>query len=109
MLHSFTHSTIFDNIGRKCNRAALYVFTKVLALLSCGRQFLQIIASFFLSSRILGFLFAIPNFTAGFMRLWNEETNYETNVMNEMRNERYRSHHVAEGCSFEMVYDITLI
>jgi hypothetical protein len=36
-----------DNIGRKCNPAALNVFTKELALLWCGRQFLQIIASFF--------------------------------------------------------------
>jgi len=70
-----------DNIGEKCNRAALYVFTKELALLWCGKQFLQIIASFFLSSRILGFLFAVPNFTAGFMRLWNEEMKYETNVI----------------------------
>ena len=36
-----------DNIRRKCIRAALYVFMKELALLWCGRQFLQIIASFF--------------------------------------------------------------
>jgi len=32
-----------DNIGRKCNRAGLYVFTKEPALLWCGRQSLQII------------------------------------------------------------------
>ena len=36
-----------DKIGRKCKRAAMYMFTKVLALLWCGRQLLQIIASFF--------------------------------------------------------------
>ena len=71
-----------DNIGRKCNRAALYVFTKELALLWCGRQFLQIIASFFLSSRNSGgFLFAVHNFTGGFMGLWNEEMKHETNVI----------------------------
>ena len=35
----------------------------------------------FLSSRILGFLFAVPNFTASFMRLWNEEMKYEMNVI----------------------------
>jgi len=70
-----------DNIRRKCNQAALYVFMKVLALVWCGRQFLQIMASFFLSSRSLGFLFAVPNFTVGFMRLWNEEMKYETNVI----------------------------
>jgi len=29
----------------------------------------------------LGFLFAVPNFTAGFMRLWNKEMKYETNVI----------------------------
>jgi hypothetical protein len=54
---------------------------KELALLWCGRQFLQIIASFFLSSQSLGFLFAVPNFTGGFMGLWNEEMKYETNVI----------------------------
>jgi len=55
---------------------------KELALLWCGRQFLQIIASFFLSSRTLGgFLFAVPNFTGGFMGLWNEEMKYKTNVI----------------------------
>ena len=70
-----------DNIGRKCNVAALYVFMKELALLNSGRQLLQIIALFFLSSRILGFLFAVPNFTASFMRLWNEEMKYETSVI----------------------------
>ena len=70
-----------DNIGRKCNRAALYVFMKELALLWCGRQFLQIIASFFLSRSSGGFLFAVPNFTGGFMGLWNEEMKYETNVI----------------------------
>ena len=76
--HSFDY---ISTTGRKCNRAALYVFMKVLALLWCGRQLLQIIASYFLSSRILGFLFAVPNFTAGFMCLWNEGMKYETNVI----------------------------
>ena len=50
-----------DNIGRKCNRAALFVFMKELALLWCGRQFLQIIASFFsLLSNFGWFSFCIP-------------------------------------------------
>jgi hypothetical protein len=56
------------------------MFTKELALIWCGRQFLQIVASFFLSSRSLGFLFAVSNFIGGFMSLWNEEMNYETIV-----------------------------
>ena len=60
-----------DNIGRKCNRAALYVFMKELALLLCGRQFLQIIDSFFSLISKFGFLFAVPNFTGSFMGHWN--------------------------------------
>jgi hypothetical protein len=51
---------------------------------------------FFRSSRILGFLFAVPNFTGGFMGLWNEEMKYETTV-------------IPLAWSFGMVYDITLI
>jgi len=36
----------------------------------------------FFSPRSLGgFLFAVPNFTGGFMGLWNEEMKYETNVI----------------------------
>jgi len=48
-----------DNIGSKCNRDALCLFVKELALLWCGIQLLEIIYSFFLCSRILGFLFAV--------------------------------------------------
>jgi hypothetical protein len=29
----------------------------------------------------LGFLFAVPNFTGGFMGLWNEEMKYEITVI----------------------------
>jgi hypothetical protein len=29
----------------------------------------------------LGFLFAVPNFTGGFMGLWNEEMKHETTVI----------------------------
>jgi hypothetical protein len=43
---------------------------------------------FFLSSQSLDFLFAVPNYTGGFMGLWNgfmglwnEEMKYETNVI----------------------------
>jgi hypothetical protein len=48
-----------DKIVNKFNRAASCVFMKVLALLWYGRQLPEIIASFFLSSRNRGFLFAI--------------------------------------------------
>ena len=58
-----------DNIGSKCNWAASCVFLKELALLWCGRQLLEIISSFFLCSRSLGFLFAVPNFTDGLQML----------------------------------------
>ena len=36
-----------DNIGSKCNRAALCLFVKELALFRCGIQLLEIISSFF--------------------------------------------------------------
>ena len=36
-----------DDIGSKCNRAALCLIVMELALLRCGRQFLEIISSFF--------------------------------------------------------------
>jgi hypothetical protein len=44
-----------NNIASKCNWAALCMLKKVLALLWCGRQFLEIISSFFLSSQNQGF------------------------------------------------------
>lgn len=69
------------NIGSKCNRAASCLFVKELALLWCGRQLLEIISSFFLCSRILCFLFAVPNFTDGFMPPSNSEMKHETNVI----------------------------
>ena len=47
-----------DNIWRKCKRAAMYMFTKVLALLWCGRELLQIIASFFSLLSKFGFFFS---------------------------------------------------
>jgi len=70
-----------NNIGSKCNQAASCLFVKELALLWCGRQLLEIISSFFLCSRCLGFLFAVPNFTDGFMRLSNSQMKQETNVI----------------------------
>ena len=45
-----------DNIRNKCNRATSCLFRKELALLWCGKQLLEIIYSFFLCSRNLGFL-----------------------------------------------------
>jgi hypothetical protein len=69
-----------DHIGSKCNRAALGVLVNVLALLWCGRQFLEII-HFFLSSRSQGFLFAFSNCTDGFMHLSKQEMKHETNVI----------------------------
>jgi len=70
-----------DNIGSKCNRAASCLFVKELPLVWCGIQLLEIISSFFLLSRISSFLFAVPNFTDGFMRLSNSEMKQETNVI----------------------------
>ena len=70
-----------DNIWSKCNWAALFLFMKEMALLWCGRQLLEIISSFFLCYRILGFLFAVPNFTDGFMCLYNNQMKHETNVI----------------------------
>ena len=46
-----------------------------------GDSYYKLLLHFFLSSRSLGFLFAVPNFAAGFMRLWNEEMKYEMNVI----------------------------
>ena len=101
---------LYLNIGSKCNRAASCLFMKELALLWCGRQFLEIISSFFLCSRSLGLLFVVPNFTDGFMRLsltvkWNRKRM----LLLSLHNECYRYPHVTELCSTEMVYDITLI
>jgi hypothetical protein len=69
-----------DNIANKCNRAASCLFMKELALLWCGRQLLEIISLFFLCYRSLVFLFAVPDFTDGFMRLSLSEMKQETNV-----------------------------
>ena len=46
-----------DNIRRKCNLTASCVFVKELALLWCGRQFLEIISSFFSLLSKSGFSF----------------------------------------------------
>ena len=70
-----------DNIGSKCNRATSCLFMKELALLWCGRQFLEIIYSFFLCSRNLGFLFEVCNLTDDFMRSSNSEMKKETTVI----------------------------
>jgi len=70
-----------DNIVSKCNRAASCLFMKELALFRCGRELLEIISSFFLCSRILGFLFAVPNFIDGFMHPSNSGMKQGTNVI----------------------------
>jgi len=70
-----------DNLGSKCNQAAPCLFVKELALLWCGRELLEIISSFFLCSRSLGFLFAVPNFTVGFMRPSNSGMKQGMNVI----------------------------
>ena len=70
-----------DNLGSKCNQAASCLFMKELALLWCGRELLEIISSFFLCSRSLGFLFAVPNFTGNFMHPSNSEMKQRTNVI----------------------------
>ena len=46
-----------DNIGSKCNQAALCLFVKELALFRCRRQFLEIISSFFSPLLKFGFSF----------------------------------------------------
>ena len=69
-----------NDIGSKCNQAASCLFMKELALFRCGRQSLEIISSFFFCSRSLGFLFAVPNFTDGFMRPSNSEMKQETQL-----------------------------
>ena len=70
-----------DNIGSKCNRAAWCLFQKELALLWCARQLLEIISSFFPLLSNFGFLFAVPNFTDGFMRPSNSQMKQEMNVI----------------------------
>jgi hypothetical protein len=46
-----------------------------------GDSSYKLLLHFVLSSQSLGFLFAVPNFTGGFMGLWNKEMKYETNVI----------------------------
>jgi hypothetical protein len=46
-----------------------------------GDSSYKLLLHFFLSSRNLGFLFAVSNFIGGLMGLWNEEMEYETNVI----------------------------
>jgi hypothetical protein len=46
-----------------------------------GDSYYNLLLHFFLSSRSLRFLFAVPNFTGGFMGLWNEEMKYEMNII----------------------------
>jgi hypothetical protein len=69
------------NIVTNGNRAFSCVFMTVRALLWCGKQVPDSISSFFLSSRILGFLFVTSNCTDGFVRLSNKEMKFETNVI----------------------------
>jgi hypothetical protein len=54
---------------------------KVLAVLWCTIHFLEIISSFFLSSRSEDFLFAFCNCTDGFMHISKKEMKLETNVI----------------------------
>jgi hypothetical protein len=46
-----------------------------------GDSSYKLLLHFFLSSRSLGFLFAVPNFTGSFMGLWNKEVKYQTKVI----------------------------
>jgi len=63
------------------SRVALYVFTKGWLSYGVGDSSHKLLLHFFLSSQSLGFLFAVPNFTGGFMGLWNKEMKYETNII----------------------------
>ena len=55
--HSFVY--ISTTYGANVTGLLFCSFVKELALLWCGRQYLEIISSFFLCSRILGFRFAV--------------------------------------------------
>ena len=64
------------------SRVALYVFTKGWLSYGVGDSSHKLLLHFFLSSWSSGgFLFAVPNFTGGFIGLWNQEMKYETNVI----------------------------
>ena len=80
MVHALTHSSISRH-GSKCNRATSCLFMKELGILWCGKQSLEIIYSFLLCSRNLGFLFAVRNLTDDFMRPYNSKMKQETNVI----------------------------
>jgi len=54
---------------------------KELVILWCGKKLLEIIYSFYLCSRNLGFLFAVRNLTDVFMHPYNSEMKQETNVI----------------------------
>jgi len=69
------------DIMSECNRAASCLFMKELAPFRCARQLLEIISSFFLCSQIWGFLFAVSNFTDGFMCPSNSGMKLGTNVI----------------------------
>jgi hypothetical protein len=47
-----------DNIWSKCNPVALCMLLKMLSFLWCGREYLEISSSFFLTSRKQGFVLA---------------------------------------------------
>ena len=79
--HAAHSHSYLDNIGSKFNRTASSLFMKELALLCCGRQLLEFISLFFLCSRNLGFVFAVPTFTDHSMRPSNSEMKQETNVI----------------------------
>ena len=69
-----------DNIGGKCNGNASCVFGKELAFLWCGRQFLEIISSFFSPLEIwVYFLQSLIVQTA--LCVSNKEMKHEMNVI----------------------------
>ena len=70
-----------DNVGRNCNRAASCVLIKWLALLWCGREFLEIISSFFFSPLEIWVLFLQSLIAQTALCVSNKEMKLETNVI----------------------------
>jgi hypothetical protein len=78
---ALSHSFDYISTTRVVNVIGLFCACSGRSWLSygVGADSYKLLLHFFLSSRILGFLFAVSNFIGGFMGLWNEEMKYEMN------------------------------
>jgi len=81
MLHSHSFDYISTTKGENVIGLLCMCSGRIWLSYGVGDSSYILLLHFFLSSRSLGFLFAVPNLTAGFMHLWNEEMKYETNVI----------------------------